>query len=754
MKKLYSRLRKKIHDGPDLTQYGAQPNSTPYQYEPLDESRQEIRLLTILPGDDTISCHMVTVSLKDSSPFTACSYTWGDSSRAHDIYLNGKTYSVRHNLWCALIYIRKNIASDTLVHNLPCLFWIDAICINQDDLAERTSQVPMMSVLYASATYVLSWLGSKNTSMSSAFDFMKKVLKAAQDPNSTSTARVTQIQETSFSEAENIQAPELTDTRVDPRLTYLFSLSESVNEFFALDYWHRVWVVQELVLASPDRNVLMFEDEMLIFRDVQRFRDTWLAFLKTLQLDADWEARLSRTPGWESLSLSWTPYLKRMEESLVVWSYYDFMRGRSVSGNSLFYVLLATVYKAVDPRDVVYGVLSIVPSPRIFPDYMKSAVQVYTEWFTTVLEDWQNLQPLYFSGVSDHRDTNSLQGLPSWVPDLSSRIIDRPTWDATLSGTIEEHLQRDFSFGDQERTGFPRISSDGALLHARAIMCTITSETYPQDRTNAAYMAQICRMFSAEDKDERYLTGITNASAILKVLMCGINRFSSEESGNRTSIIRRDLQLSTGVNQIQLNTGMPFLQAMSKFLLLEERTPTDHVDDFVVQALSKISPPLGNGSLSDMQLAAAFILFITTQELLETSNDGYPKQPLIPYNPDPVQLMQAFFPHIQSDYMPTDLFQSKEVSALVNSISRYFETYEHTFFSTLDGYLGNGPPVIQPGDQIVVFDGAKMPFVVRAVDDGERFNLLGPCYVEGLSDGEPAAMARKGEAEVFDIQLI
>jgi hypothetical protein len=56
------------------------------------------------------------------------------------------------------------------------------------------------------------------------------------------------------------------------------------------------------------------------------------------------------------------------------------------------------------------------------------------------------------------------------------------------------------------------------------------------------------------------------------------------------------------------------------------------------------------------------------------------------------------------------------------------------------------------GDKVAVLDGAKMPFLLR--DMVGRFVLVGPCYVEGHSDGEPAAMARRGEVPVEDILII
>jgi hypothetical protein len=37
--------------------------------------------------------------------------------------------------------------------------WIDAICINQQDISERTQQVQFMRCIYENAEQVLIWLG-------------------------------------------------------------------------------------------------------------------------------------------------------------------------------------------------------------------------------------------------------------------------------------------------------------------------------------------------------------------------------------------------------------------------------------------------------------------------------------------------------------------------------------------------------------------------------------------------------------------
>lgn len=55
-------------------------------------------------------------------------------------------------------------------------------------------------------------------------------------------------------------------------------------------------------------------------------------------------------------------------------------------------------------------------------------------------------------------------------------------------------------------------------------------------------------------------------------------------------------------------------------------------------------------------------------------------------------------------------------------------------FITKLGYIGLGPEFARPGDKVVVFLGAAIPFVVRAVHD--KFHLLGEAYCDGIMDGE------------------
>lgn len=94
------------------------------------------------PGsfDDPIFCELVHVCLSDHDDYSALSYCWGDPTITTPITLNGQPYPVTTNLEQALRYIR-------LEHECRPL-WIDALCINQSDLSERSHQVRRMREIY------------------------------------------------------------------------------------------------------------------------------------------------------------------------------------------------------------------------------------------------------------------------------------------------------------------------------------------------------------------------------------------------------------------------------------------------------------------------------------------------------------------------------------------------------------------------------------------------------------------------------
>ena len=92
------------------------------------------------------------------SIFAQSQSTWGNAFEGRTIQLNnGFQLGITDNLYKALRRLRRPLASRTL--------WVDALCINQNDIDERGWQVSIMGQIYKSALNVLVWLGEyKNAS--------------------------------------------------------------------------------------------------------------------------------------------------------------------------------------------------------------------------------------------------------------------------------------------------------------------------------------------------------------------------------------------------------------------------------------------------------------------------------------------------------------------------------------------------------------------------------------------------------------
>ncbi|KAF2429673.1 heterokaryon incompatibility, partial [Tothia fuscella] len=96
---------------------------------------------------------IICTRLNSAPDYDAVSYAWGAAEKTHCISVNGG-YSLP---------ITKSIATglSDLVHACRTGYlWIDQICINQNNLAERNAQVTIMGDIYARSMTCLIWIGS------------------------------------------------------------------------------------------------------------------------------------------------------------------------------------------------------------------------------------------------------------------------------------------------------------------------------------------------------------------------------------------------------------------------------------------------------------------------------------------------------------------------------------------------------------------------------------------------------------------
>lgn len=138
-----------------------------YEYQPLQHD-DSIRLLILHPSpneSDPIACTIRHAQLSSTArypkvypaffTYEAVSYTWGYSTQWTAIsFNNGKEeLSVGENCHAALRRLRKPTADRSI--------WIDAVCINQQDLTERSMQVRMMNEIYTRAIGIVVMLSDQ-----------------------------------------------------------------------------------------------------------------------------------------------------------------------------------------------------------------------------------------------------------------------------------------------------------------------------------------------------------------------------------------------------------------------------------------------------------------------------------------------------------------------------------------------------------------------------------------------------------------
>ena len=140
-----------------------------YKYRPLVLDGPSIRLLELLEGSfgDDIQCKLIDGWIEESIPYDALSYTWGSTKKVATITVDGNIMGVTLNVYEALQEIRSKNKSRYL--------WIDAICIDQDNLQERGRQVQQMSLIYQKAERVVIWLGQGTKETDLVMDSMKQL---------------------------------------------------------------------------------------------------------------------------------------------------------------------------------------------------------------------------------------------------------------------------------------------------------------------------------------------------------------------------------------------------------------------------------------------------------------------------------------------------------------------------------------------------------------------------------------------------
>lgn len=428
---------------------------TSYRYEPLRSASQEIRLVHLLPGrfEDDIKIQIlhspfplpatpppkaknfqidslqalvswpltieeteggdfmifnvvtgethplltVASSLEEISEYQpryeALSYTWGDADvsefgQVEDGQSSGETSAtlgLRPNLASALRYLRYSDETRVL--------WIDAICINQEDIEERNEQVKRMTNIYTLAQRVIAWLGVKSNNSKHALATLQHVGRQLEQ---TKSGRI-------------IAAPDATEPhlwRNDHAPSFDQQTWQALIILVERSWFYRLWCWQEIKLGSWHSFLQCGGDKI-------PWNNFWLAVLCLHNKD----------------SLPSMRFRERCRH--IVFLKY------SAVGQSMSNIMDVSRSKGcVNPRDKIYGLLGITPayfSSSIVVDYLRPVEDVYKEAFITHLNTTKRLELL------KHCDLASRQlGGPSWVPDWSKTEFAAPILSEQLSSGISQ----------------------------------------------------------------------------------------------------------------------------------------------------------------------------------------------------------------------------------------------------------------------------------------------------------------------------
>lgn len=289
-------------------------NRTWYTYKSLASQPDDtIRLLTVEPNASSYS--LSAIRLKDNPRFKALSYTWGEQKATKKILIENKMFLVRTNLWAFLQRLQKQPESTRI--------WIDALCINQEDLDERSSQVGMMKNIFCQADEVVAWLGEDTTGVAEV---------------------LAEHYANDLYESSGIGHSPIEQHDAD------FDIWTAMSNLAARGYWKRTWVVQELVLAQ--NVVLLFGPEGRL--GLSEFAE-WYNFAEEHNMSTMSNTNLQEILGRRSSD----PDTSRNSLAALVDAFAD--------------------TKCTDPRDKVYALLSLTQdnSHGIEPDYTKTAADLY-----------------------------------------------------------------------------------------------------------------------------------------------------------------------------------------------------------------------------------------------------------------------------------------------------------------------------------------------------------------------------------------
>ena len=199
--------------------------------EGLDYSKtplgtRQTRFLKLFPATDQeeIQGSLFVANLDSAGVYVAISYAWGDPIAIRTVAIDHSLVRTTSSLYHALADIR--------LRDKTRILWIDGLCINQDDLREKSEQVRHIPIIYGNAHQVLIHLCPGSPEIKLGLDMLLSCLNL--------------IKESRLTEGEFVNEDRLEQLGLPPGNDRAWDALRAVA---SQPWFRRTWTVQEFVLA-------------------------------------------------------------------------------------------------------------------------------------------------------------------------------------------------------------------------------------------------------------------------------------------------------------------------------------------------------------------------------------------------------------------------------------------------------------------------------------------------------------------------
>lgn len=301
------------------------PGKAPYR--PLSRPQGQIRLFRLEKAthEGQIKGSFVYSDIKSCPKYTALSYAWGEPTKTRKISVDGRdNFEIGENLWwflhCRSLTMKK-----------PRLFWIDAICIDQDNVRERNHQVGLMKQIYSMASNVYIWLGRESENSRLAMDFLA-----------------------------NEGTKPLRQQVDDCRPIWDREEGKAIRDLCERPYWRRMWIIQEIIHAN----------RLTVWCGSQRLDWPVLDRLYLTMKRIEEENRLAHH---ELLT-----DVLRSPAFVMVWQRAHWRHPETPTPKLQTLIEVFQGWECTDIRDKVYALVSMADQETaVLPDYSRSPRQIY-----------------------------------------------------------------------------------------------------------------------------------------------------------------------------------------------------------------------------------------------------------------------------------------------------------------------------------------------------------------------------------------